>query len=71
MNKRTVDEFLGKIAWEGGVEMALDYGLTPDGYDLPDEMAQDWERLLVRYEEFSSYVAEFLDDWDPDGLAEG
>lgn len=47
-----VDEFLEKIAWEGGVDMALDYGLTTDGYDLPEDMKTAWDSLVVVWNEY-------------------
>jgi hypothetical protein len=42
----TVDEFVAKVEWEGGIEPALDYGLKED--DIPDEAAElkaAWKEL--------------------------
>ncbi len=46
--------FLGKIGWEGGIDEALDYGLTVDKYNLPNDLRDAWNelrRLHAEYEE--------------------
>ena len=34
-----LEDFVGKIDWEGGIPSALEYGLRSTDYELPDDVA--------------------------------
>lgn len=44
------DELLGKIEWEGGIEGALEYGITADM--VPEPLKARWEALQESYRAF-------------------
>lgn len=54
-----LEDFVGKIDWEGGVTSALDYGLTTTHYDLPDDVAEKWDEIRDAYSEVETLQGEF------------
>jgi hypothetical protein len=56
-----IDDFLGKIDWEGGVVDALEYGLTTERYpNLPQRLRDKWVELREAWNEF----APLIDEWE-------
>jgi hypothetical protein len=57
-----------KIAWEGGMEMALDYGIKtedmPEGYITLMERWADMQAKWETYREAAELVEELLPDQD-------
>lgn len=47
MSDASLEGFLAKIDWEGGVDGALDYGLKTEGYTLPPEIKAAWDELVT------------------------
>ena len=54
-----IHDFLSKIEWEGGAYEALDYGLTPSGYDLPQNIIDAWWEIREVYETIAPMIEEF------------
>lgn len=54
-----LEDFVGKIDWEGGVTGALDYGLTTQHYILPEDVAEKWDDLTDAYGEVENLTGEF------------
>lgn len=54
-----LEDFEGKIDWEGGVTGALEYGLSSDDYNLPDEVAEKWEEMRDMFSDFETLEGEF------------
>ncbi len=53
-------EFMNKIQWEGGIEEAIEYGLSSD--DIPEsetDARELWESMIDAYDEFSVLKDEF------------
>lgn len=67
----TKKDFLHKIAWEGGIDMALDYGLSPSDYDLPLDMENGWWELRNLYNALTDEAQDWLAKWDPEELVSG
>ena len=42
MGVYTLEDLAAKIDWEGGFEMALEYGITYD--EVPDEVSEQWKK---------------------------
>lgn len=58
----TIEEFLGKVDYEGGIYDALDYGLDADDLvsnETTDEFRADWSALAAKFEEFNNAQDEF------------
>ena len=62
-NPTPVDEFFGKIDWEGGYGQACDYGLRAEDYDLPKDMVDDWNEVRAAYDEFEQLASDFEAQW--------
>lgn len=43
--KRPAQEFIDMIMAEGGVWGAIEYGLNPADYELPDQIAEAWREI--------------------------
>jgi len=54
-----LEDFEGKIDWEGGVPGALEYGLSSDDYNLPDDVAEKWEEMRDMFSDFETLEGEF------------
>jgi len=54
-----VEDFVGKIDWEGGIPSALEYGLRSEDYDLPEDVAEKWDELVDYFSEFETLEGEF------------
>lgn len=57
--KYNLEDFVGKIDWEGGLTGALDYGLSTDDYDIPEDVAEKWDEITEFFDEFESLSGEF------------
>lgn len=54
-----LESFVGKIDWEGGTYSALEYGLSADDYNIPDEVAEKWEEIRDLFSDMESLTGEF------------
>lgn len=54
-----LEDFVGKIDWEGGTYSALEYGLSADDYVLPDDVAEKWEEIRDVFSDLESLTGEF------------
>ncbi|APC46374.1 hypothetical protein HWB05_gp112 [Streptomyces phage BRock] len=57
--KYNLEDFVGKIDWEGGLVGALEYGLSTDDYDIPEDVAEKWEEIVEYFDEFESLSSDF------------
>ena len=61
----SIEDFKGKIEWEGGIEEAITgYGLTSNGYDLPDDMKRDWDALVEQGKAFAVAADAFANKYE-------
>lgn len=61
-----VDDFFGKIEWEGGTTGALDYGLTAEGYELPPGMSEAWSEIVDLYRQLTPKLEVFYEQFAPE-----
>jgi hypothetical protein len=54
-----LEDFVGKIDWEGGIPSAMEYGLESKDYDLPDDVAEKWDDMQAHFSEFETLEGEF------------
>lgn len=54
-----LEDFVGKIDWEGGTYSALQYGLESKDYELPDDVAEKWDELQDLFSEIEALEGEF------------
>lgn len=54
-----LEDFIGKVDWEGGVTGALEYGLSSDDYDIPDDVAEKWDEIRDVFSDLDSLIGEF------------
>ena len=54
-----IHDFVSKIDWEGGIYGALEYGLTPSGYDLPQNVVDAWWEIREVYESMEPLIEDF------------
>ncbi len=54
-----LEDFIGKIDWEGGTYSALQYGLESKDYDLPDDVAEKWDEIRDLFGEIEALEGEF------------
>jgi hypothetical protein len=55
-----LEDFIGKLDWEGGTYSALQYGLSTEQYDLPDEVAEKWDEIRDAFSELETLEGEFF-----------
>jgi len=49
------EDFIGKVAWEGGIVGALEYGLTASDLQDPDsQLAKAWRRMEGAWAKFEN-----------------
>lgn len=65
----TKEDFLNKIAWEGGIDGALSYGLSAMAYNLPTGMKEGWWELEDLYTNFEDAAVDWVTQWDPEELS--
>lgn len=58
-SRYNLEDFVGKIDWEGGLTGALEYGLSTDDYELPEDVAEKWDEIVEYFDEFESLSGEF------------
>lgn len=58
-SNQDLEDFVGKIDWEGGLTSALDYGLQTKDYELPEDVAEKWDEIQDAYAEIESLSGEF------------
>jgi hypothetical protein len=62
------EDLAGKISWEGGIDMALDYGII--WQDMPDKELEDaWYSMQQAYENFEHY-RDIVEDLMPEDFQE-
>lgn len=49
-------QFAGKVAWEGGIEEALQYGLRSTDIDGNDELRKAWAEMEIAWKKFQDKV---------------
>ncbi len=54
-----LEDFVGKIDWEGGIPSAMEYGLESKDYAIPDEVAEKWDEMVDHFSEFETLEGEF------------
>ncbi len=55
-----LEDFVGKIDWEGGTYSALQYGLESKDYpEIPDDVAEKWDELQDLFGEIEALESEF------------
>ncbi len=54
-----LEDFVGKIDWEGGVTSALEYGLESDDYNIPDDVAEKWDEIRDVFGDLDNLIGEF------------
>lgn len=54
-----LEDFVGKIDWEGGVTSALEYGLESDDYEIPDDVAEKWDEIRDVFGDLDNLIGEF------------
>lgn len=57
--KMPARSFFGKVETEGGYLDALDYGLSTDGYDLPEDVKEAWRQCVYAFATLSELIADF------------
>jgi hypothetical protein len=55
-----LEDFIGKLDWEGGTYSALQYGLSTEQYNLPDEVAEKWDEIRDAFGELETLEGEFF-----------
>lgn len=54
-----LEDFVGKIDWEGGTYSALEYGLESKDYNLPDDVAEKWDEIREIFSDAETLIGEF------------
>ena len=64
-DEMTLEELASKVSWEGGLYLALDYGIKVE--DVPEEVKELWKEAVRLHNELDSVFGEieiFLDQFD-------
>lgn len=58
----TVNDFISKIDWEGGVYGALEYGLTTRDYALPKHIKDKWNEIREQFADLDELVQDWYEE---------
>lgn len=66
--KMSAEDFIGKIHTEGGILDALDYGLSTNDYDLPEDVKVAWQKCIGAFADLDELMDDFQATVEENGL---